>query len=112
MRALSSEKKEPHTWSHTVAKRRALLSWRTPIFRAAVIASALLQLKNNPQPFDRLNCVGGFWRGKRRNAGLGTVRLYTDQWLKARVGTVGTEMHGIYAFKAEAEDRAKVSGHM
>jgi hypothetical protein len=42
-----------------------------------------------------------------RVASLGTAQL-----LNTRVGTVGTEMHGIYAFKAEAEDRAKVSGHM
>jgi hypothetical protein len=30
--------------------------------------------------------------------------------LNARVGTVGTDVRGVYALKAKAEDSAKVSG--
>jgi hypothetical protein len=31
---------------------------------------------------------------------------------RARVGIVGAEVHGVYPFKAEAEDSAKVPGYV
>jgi len=42
---------------------------------------------------------------------LAIVSFDTNEPLNARVGTFGAEVHGIYTFKAEAEDRAKVPGN-